>query len=804
MKYWLIWLLTWAFVHNSKSQEMSFSGNINSSNKEKYTMILKSCLDSSLVKVELSSEDGSFRFDNIPQGNYFMDIRLFNQSIHLTQCFNLKDKGFQLPTINLNQSLQLKEVRVVQQKELVEQKAGKIIFNVEHSLESPGSDALSVMQKAPGISVDGNGSIAMRGKKGVIVMINGKPTYVSGAQLTNLLRTTTASQISKIEVISNPSAKYDAEGNAGIVNIIMKKDLKRGTNGLVILSGGSGRFYKSSAGANINVKGNKLNFFASMNFFANENYNDLKLYRQFYKKGVYQGAYRQNNMLWFPAFTEMGKVNLDYQLSKKTVFGISSNGSLSQLNTPGLNFCVVEDNQGVDQSTYTSGQKSKDRYGNASFNVNSRTQLDSNGAELSTDFDYAYYGSSNNQHFKTVYADMFGNPTQNDYRLLGISKGDLNIYSGKADLNFSRWNVKWELGGKSSYVKADNNIQFFNESGDTPLFDSNQSNHFIYSENINALYGIGSFEKNNFSVQLGLRTEQTVAKGKQLLNGESFDRNYWQLFPNVSVSRKINEKHDLAFSFSRRIQRPGYDLMNPTRLFIDATTYKVGNPFLMPQNSYLFELNHTFKQKYLTKFSYMFVNKSITEVLIPDEQNSNITIQTNKNINKQWVYTLSGSVPVKPTSWWTINSDVSIYHSYYSGQLSNNTIASGIVSFNAKTLHSFILPKSFTIQVDGFYQYGEWYSFTTIQPFGQCNIAAQKTLKNKRTTIKLAANDIFFTSKFRGSSKYNDYEEHYFVRRDSRTVIVSITHKYGKNGVPGIRSRGTGADDEKQRAGKHV
>lgn len=783
----------------------TINGRLIGEENRTYSLQLKRSSDSVLTKLELSQNQGRYVLEGIPYGNYFIDVLYLNERLYRIPDVTVDRAGVEVPEVTLpSTALLLKEVRIVQSKPLIEQQAGKLVYHVDRSIEAPGNDALQVIQKAPGITVDQGGNISMRGKKGVLVMLNGKPTYLSGAQLANLLRSTTASQIAKVEVISNPSAKYDAEGNAGIVNIVMKKDQRRGTNGLIVCSGGMGRFHKTANGANINVRGTKLNVFASVNVFANKNYNDLRLQRWFFQQGNFIGAYIQNNMLWFPSISGVGKVGLEYQLTPRTTLGITTTQAFTGLNTAGDNFCTVYNQNNEKVSTYTSTQQSKDRYSNRSMNFNARTQLDSAGSEWSLDLDYAFFGNTNDQQFLTTYARLDGTPLQPDYKLRGDVLSQLPIYAAKTDAVLFRKGIKWEFGAKSSYVNADNNIGFYNESNGPGIFDSNQSNHFIYTENINAGYGIASFERKGYQFQVGLRTEQTIAKGKQLLNGQSFHRNYWQLFPNLAISKPLNKNNDLGFSFSRRIQRPGYDLMNPVRLFIDATTYKVGNPFLVPQNSYLMEVNHTLKQKYLTTLSAMWVNKSITEVLIPDETQTNITIQTNKNLNTQQVYSLNTTIPIKVSSWWSMNNDVSTYYSYYKGQLAGTRIASGIVSFNAKTIHSIQAPKGYALQVEGFYQFGEWYSFTTIRPFGNVNFSAQKTLPNKRTTIKLSANDIFFTSRFRGSSNYTDYQEKYYVQRDSRTLVVSISHKYGKPTVPGMRKRNTGADDEKQRAGKNV
>lgn len=805
MRYIIATILAAVIMHNAAAQETgNIQGMVIAAAKNNYTILLKRAADSGLVKVELTDNSNNYVLEHIAYGSYFIEVSFLNNVLARTSAFELNTRNFVCSDIRVDEKTNdLKEVQVVSQKNIVERKADKIVYNVENSLEPPSNDALAVMQKAPGLTVDADGNISMRGKKGVMVMLNGKMTYLSGPQLANLLRTTTANQISKIEVISNPSSKYDAEGNAGIVNIVLKKDQRQGTNGMVVLSYGMGKYHKAVGGVNMNWKKNKVNVFASYNYFNDKGYNDLSLYRQFYTNHVYEGAYRQHNYLLFPNYGNLGKLGVDYNVSKKTIIGFVGNVTANKFDPDGDNKAYVEDPNGITASSYTSQSRSREHWYNFGLNGNLKHTFDSAGTELSVDADYAQYGNTANQYFTTRYFDLL----DNEYRLPHVVDGSVNsmlyIHAIKADFVHPLKNgQKLEFGGKSSLVRADNNLAYANDSAGIATFDSAQSNHFIYSENINALYANWSGEWKKNSLQVGLRAEQTIADGHQLINDNKFNRNYWQLFPTLFITHNFNTDNDMGLSLSRRIQRPSYDQMNPVRLFIDATTYKEGNPYLVPQNSYLAELSHTYKQKYLTTFSASIINKSITEVLIPDPDHNNITIQTNKNINQQYLYSLNVSVPFKITRWWNTTNEATAYYSKYVGQLADLDINSAVVSYNAKTIQTFTLPKSYTLQLDAFIQGAERYSFTTLEAFGAVNVSAQKLFKDRRSTLKLSATDVFFNSQFTGSSLYSNYAEHFHVSRNSRVVSLSFSYRYGNGNVPRIRQRTTGADDEKQRAGK--
>ncbi|MEZ5047662.1 MAG: outer membrane beta-barrel protein [Chitinophagaceae bacterium] len=806
MKHFLFILFSIACFQKGIAQhELGILSGSIASEESNFVVVLKKATDSTIIKSELTDPNNQFIFQNIAYGHYFIEIYFLNKIQKKVHDIHINSATQSIPAINVEiKSHELNTVKISDQKPLVERKNDKLIYNVENSLEAPSNDALTVLQKAPGIIVNQVGSLSMRGKQRVNVLINGRMTYVSGEQLSNILKTTTASQIAKIEIISNPSSKYDAEGSAGIVNIILKKDQRVGTNGLIIMSGGYGKYYKSTNGININSRGKKLNVFASYNMANNLGFNDLKLHRKFYQNNLLQGAYRQSNYLLFPSSTHILKAGFDYQLNTTSELGFVASATSTAFKPKGDNLSYVENNLGIDTSYYTSSNRSDERWNNISLNGHYVKRY-KQGAELSSDVDVVKYLNTSDQDFTTHYYNLQHQMTNNPYFLKGDFNGRLSIYSAKIDWTMPLTkNSKLESGLKSSLVSADNNLSYLNLLNGNYFFDSSQSNHFLYEENINAIYSSISTEYHKHAIQIGMRAEQTRAKGLQKINGNEFDRNYWQLFPTVFYTYQHSNTHQFGFSASRRIQRPSYESMNPIKLFIDANTYKTGNPYLVPQNSYIIELNHTYKQKLITTLAANITNKSITEVLIPDETQNNITIQINKNINKQYNYSLSFSLPTTVAKWWSMSNETSLYYTLFDGFLANMAIHSGNTSFNAKSIHQFTLAKHYKLQLDAFVQYKQTFTFSKLNTFGGVNLAIQRNVYKNRLQCKVSANDIFYTMRFRGSSSYTNYYESFNVQRDSRTIILTLSYRYGKNTVPGANRRNTSAEDEKQRAGKNV
>ncbi len=758
--------------------------------------------DSSLVKTEFSGEKGEFKFLALPEGNYFIQANAMGYANYLGQPFTLSSSITVAPFILKKMELELKEVTVSARKPYIERDHGKMILNVENSIASTGSSVFEVIEKAPGVRIDNNDNISFKGKQGVSVWIDGKPTPMTGTDLGNYLRGMPSSSIEKIEFIANPSSKYDASGSS-IINIKLKKDKRIGTNGSISLAAGHGKYIKTNDGVTINHRNKKINAFASYNYAYREFFNHLKLDRNFYQNDTFIGSYQQDNYLLFDFNNHIARAGIDYFANDKNTFGLVVNGVSNKYNPKGDNVSYVYDGTHTNTSRFETSNRSHDNWYNYSANFNYKYSFDSTGTELTTDLDYAHFGNKTNQVFTTKYYDLDNQQFIDPYILYGNINGGLDIYSIKSDLvKPLKKEAKIETGFKSSYVIADNNLEFYNRSSGSDIYDSTKSNHFIYQENINAVYVNAAKEWKKWSFQLGLRCEHTHVTGNQLVYNTKFDTNYVQLFPSAFAGYKVNDKHTVELNYSRRINRPGYDQLNPFKFYLDPTTYKEGNPYLKPQTTESIELSHVFNQKIYTTLGFGRTYNNITEVIAPAENQLKLTIQTNKNLAIVDVYALSVSMPVEVTKWWYTSNDASLYYATYTGNIANTSITNvGNVNFNINSVNTFNITSTLSAELSGNYRAKEVYAYETVKPTWYVNAGVQKKLFNNKATLKLNINDIFWTNRARATAVFTGYVESFDVRRETRVATIAFTYKFGKNSVPGYKRRQGGADDIKQRAG---
>lgn len=789
----------------AKAQSYSISGKfLNQENTpiaDAIIQLLKSS-DSSLVKNEFTDEKGTFNFSDTKEGSYIIHANVLGYKGFLSSLINV-NYDVKLPDMSLQKSeVELKEVAVIARKPYVEREKGKVILNVESSINAAGSSAFELIERAPGVRVDNNDNVSLNGKSGVAVWIDGKPTPMTGSDLANYLRGIPSSSIEKIEMISNPSARYDAAGSA-IINIKLKKDKRVGTNGSISSSYGQGVYMKTNNSLSLNHRNKKVNVFGSYNYAYREVFSHLKLDRRFYQNDTFIGAYNQNNYIKLDFNNHIARAGVDYFANKNNTFGFVVSGVSNKFNPKGDNVADVYDQNNSKSSTYTTTNRSKDNWYNYSVNFNYKHSFDSLGTELTTDFDYAHFGNQTEQNFTTRYFDLNNEEYLNPYLLHGDINGDLNIYSIKNDfVKTLKKEYKLEAGQKSSYVVADNKLSFFDRSNDLNIFDSTKSNHFIYTENINAVYATVSKDYKKWSTQLGFRCEHTSVTGRQLVNNTSFSKDYVQLFPSAFVGYKFSDKHGWEFNYSRRINRPSYEQLNPFKFYIDPTTYKEGNPYLLPQTTESFELTHVFKQKIYTTLGFGRTNKNITEVIAPADNQPKITIQTNKNLAQVDIFALNCSLPIDVAKWWHITNEINSYYASYTGNVANTPLKNiGNLNFNINMVNTFNFTSNFSGEVSGFYQTKEVYAFDVIKPRWFFNIGLQQKLWNNKATLKLNVNDLLYTNQTTADVAFTDYREHFVVQRDSRVVTIAFTYKFGKSSVPGSKRRQGGADDIKQRAG---
>ncbi len=769
-------------------------------------VLLLHAADSSLVKGALTEENGLFRFDGLAAGKYKVTASMVGYTRTMTPIITITEASgtIELEPLLLQQTAtNLSEVVVEGQRPLIEQQLDKTVMNVENSIISTGGTALEVLEKAPGVIVDQNDNISMRGRAGVIVMIDGKQVPMSGTELANMLRGLPSDAVSRIELITNPSSKYDAAGNSGIIDIKLKRDKSQGTNGSVNSSLGHGREIKTSHGLQLNHRAGKVALFGSYNYRHNKDYTNLDIYRQFLEGNTVTGIYDQQNRFKFQINSHNARVGADITLSPKTTVGVVAGGYLVDFNRTNNNRSNGLNNMGqIDSSFVTDAIVGHDR-SNQSINLNIKHNLDTTGRNITADLDYIRYKNGDLQDFTTNYYTASGELLRPPYLLHGILDGNLTIRSAKADYAqpLKSINGNLEAGLKSSLVSADNDLDFYDRSEGGNVYDTGKSNHFLYDEHINAAYLNTSREWKKLSLQLGLRLENTIAKGKQLSDGQKFNRNYTQLFPSTFLNYTISERHGLGVSVSRRINRPSYNQLNPFKNFLDPSTYTAGNPFLKPELSYAFEVTHTYKQQFITKFNYSRTTNIMVQVLAPDPKVEKLVAQTFENLAEYHYYGMSLSLPVSVGNWFSSLNNATLYYGLYKGNLANTALSNGRPTYNLNSNNTFKLPNDWSTELNATYRAREVYGFLEIDPLWFLSVGVQKQFWDKKGSLKLNVSDVFFSNKVRGVTQVTGYTETFNQSRDSQVATLSFSYRFGKGQASPSTKRSSGAEEEKSRAG---
>ncbi|QJX48451.1 TonB-dependent receptor [Hymenobacter taeanensis] len=781
------------------------------------TVVLHRASDSTVVKSEFSDGEGSFRFESAAAGRYLVSA----SQVGFTRSWS---RPLELPvasTFSLTLTLQptgatnLKEVTVLGQKPLYEREADRTIVNVENSTLSAGNTTLDVLRRAPGVTVDGNDNLALRGKQGLLVLIDGKRQPMTGTELADYLRALPAEQLKNIELITNPPAKYDAQGGAGIIAINLKKDQRLGTNGSVNTSYGRSFFGgKFTSTLSLNHRRKGLNIFGSYTYSDRHNQPLLAISRDFYSvhdlggpeaNRTFTGSSEQDNRNQVHGRNHAAKAGFDFTLSERTVVGVALNGFTNQVPQNGTNFTQFFSAEGGLLETYRSTNVRTSHSPNGAANINFKHTFPAdsgNTRELTADADIARYSTDRTQNLTTRYEGG-----RLPFVLRGSQEGDLTIKSAKADyVQTLGKQLRLEAGVKGSQVYSDNDVLFINNLSRTGLdsVDLGKTNRFRYNENISAAYGTLTFTPQpGFTLTAGLRGEQTNAKGRQSVGNEGFDRNYFQLFPSAALKHQLSKDHEVAVSLSRRIDRPSYNQLNPFRAYIDATTYGSGNPNLRPQTSYNVELNHTFKQKYTTGLNYTKTSLPIIQVVqpAPSSEGRQQVVSTSVNLQAQEYYALDLTIPLEPMKGWSIYNNAVVYYSRFMGNLAGTNLNRGRAAFNITSNSSFTFGKGWSADLSGSYQSRELYGFLDVRPQGQVTAGVQKAFWDRKGTLKLNVTDIFFTSPVRATSSYANYVERFYQRQDSRVATLSFGYRFGNDKLSTNRRRTGGAEEEKRRAG---
>lgn len=773
-------------------------------------VLLLKASDSTLVKGALSEDAGTFLFEGIAAGKYKVVASMVGQGKASSPEFTVSGttEVITLEPVVLQQSAtQLQEVVIEGQRPLIEQQFDKTIMNVENSIVAAGNTALDVLEKAPGIVLDQNENISMRGRQGVMVMIDGKQVPMTGTELANYLRSLSANSLDKIELITNPSSKYDAAGNAGIINIKLKRDKSLGTNGTLATSYGQGRYGKGDVGLQLNHRAKKVNVFGGLNYDKRKNFTELDFVRNFLNSGENTGGYEQQNVFNFTGTNYTGRFGVDYFASPKTVMGVVATGSIFGIDRENTNKSLFFDAQRNPLARSLTTGEVAHRRNNQSINFNVKHTLDSLGREVSGDLDYIAFKNGDELDFLIRSFNTSSEPVGTPSRLYSDLDGHLTIQSAKVDYvqPLPGLGARLEAGIKSSLVKSDNDQKFYDRTDGRNDLITDRSNRFLYEENINAAYLNANKKWDRMSLQIGLRVENTIANGEQMAEvvdekDRAFDRNYTQLFPSAFIGYNLNQKHEVGVSLSRRINRPSYNQLNPFKNLIDAYTISSGNPYLNPELSYSFELSHTFDKRFTTKLSYSRTTDVIVNVLSRLNEEENVVIQTFRNIAELEYFGLSATMPFTVGNWLSSMNNATLFYSKYRGTLGTTTLDAGLPVARLNSNNTIKLTNGWSAEVVGRYSTSEVYGFLQIDPIWTMALGVQKQLWDKKATVKLNVSDVFFTSQVHGVTEMANYTETFNQRRDSRVATISFNYRFGHSQVAPARRRTGGAEEEKMRA----
>lgn len=692
----------------------------------------------------------------------------------------------------------LKEIAVTARPPLVEQKPGKTTFNVQNSILASGGTVWDALRKVPGVQTNDNGQITANNKS-MTVYIDGKPIQMTGENLSTYLSGLPADNLSKIEIMTTPPAKYDAQGG-GIINILTKRSKQQGFNATASTGYTQATYGSYNAAATFNYRHDNLNV------YGNYGYTQKKLWRQLDGYTIYQtpGTYSdwQINRYLVPLTKSHSyQLGADYNLSTNQVVGIRINGYNAAINTRGYALSSVYNNYkpAADSAIDTRNQRNTST-SNYSFNVNYSLKLDSAGKSLNIDLDYVPYNSNVRQSVNAL-TTFNDDKVHNNFNVSMPSSQQINIWSGKADLTYkagARWNM--ESGVKFNSISSDNNFSFYNVATGTPVYDISKSNTFRYRENTAAAYTSISGDIGKWSLQAGLRGEYTQTKGHAIIIDSINRKNYLRLFPTVFVTYKQSDDHVFTFNYNIRIERPAYMQLNPARYYSSPYSYMQGNPALQPAINTNLELGYTFRQRYTATAGYARWKGLISNTTIQDN-NSKTFYDTQQNLDNIEDYSLTLSANITPADWWEMNINVIGDYRKQHSMFTDGYFASDNFVLDAYLNQSFVISKSggLKAEISAFYGSPINQGVYHVRRGGDLSFGISKSILKKQGTLKLAFGDIFYTTPYKLDIAYNQQRNGLVQKNDTRNVVLSFSYKFGRN-IAASRKRQTASEEEKKRA----
>jgi hypothetical protein len=744
-----------------------------------------------------AGDDGIAIFTNLAKGTYNCLVSATSYQPVTTGEFQLPGSDHDTVVLQATHDV-LTEVTVNAHAPPVEVRRERTIINVEASVTNAGATVAEVLERSPGVTMDKNGNISLNGRQGVLVMIDDKPTYLSGDDLVNMLAGMSASQVSKIELVFSPPARYDASGSAGVINIHTKKNSNNGFNGTITVSYGQGIYPKSNNSLVLNYRKDKINGFFNYSNADIKYLADLYAYRKYYDASNQNVTAILEQRSYFSGTLENNTIRtgLDYTPSSRMTLGVALTGVDIQRhgnNTSNANWQSPDGTP--DSSTHTTNTQ-LNGFKNGAVNLNARRTL-SRTTEISADVDYLHYQMEGKQNFN----NQLSGPSGYDEVFRTYFPTTINIFSGKLDGTAKIGpDASFQAGLKSSSSHTDNTAIYENWLNQQWVKDFDRSNHFTYQENIQAAYASYDGKTRRFSYQAGLRFEYTAYTARQSGNSQQPDsnvsRNYASLFPNTTVSYKLDSSNSLALIVGRRTDRPIYQYLNPFAYVINKYTYVTGNPYLLPQYTWNFELSHQYKDLLTTGISYSLTSNYFSQLFLADTTKT-ILYYTQGNVGHVYNIGITASLNLHPASWWSVQLSAVFNHKQLRG-FNGNEYTTSISQLHVNADNQLTFGNGFTGEISGFYNTR---SRVDIQELlyatGQLAAGVSKAVLKKKGTVKLGIRDIFRANVMEGLTSFPNATEYYQYKMDTRILTLTFIFRFGQSFKSSRHE--DGAAEEKER-----
>ena len=758
-----------------------------------------------VLKFAVTKESGAYSFSGIKPGNYRISAShvAFQQTV--TKPFPVAEADVTVPEIQLTKSTgDLKNVVVTATKPIVEVKADKTILNVEGTFNAVCNDALELLRISPGVLVDKDDNLSLSGKNGVQVYIDGRPTPLAGQDLANYLKTIQSSNIESIELITNPSAKYEAAGNAGIINIRLKKNKSLGANGSVNAGWNIGTYAKYNTGLTFNYRNQKMNIFGTYNYSQGDNISHISLHRTVGDSSFNQdGTFRMHNQ------SQNYKAGVDYFINKKSTIGIMTNGTIADpvVKNMGRTPITYLPTNTVDRILVSDNRSDMTRK-NVNVNLN-YSYTGTKGKSLTVNADRGVFHNNSDQYQPNYYYDPSGQTLIRSVIYDMIAPTDITINSVKVDWEQDFKKGKLGFGGKTGYVNTDNDFQRYNVYNSGAELDKDRSNRFRYKENINAAYINYNRQLKGVMVQAGLRAENTISEGTSTGQRNSgsgyskydstFKRDYTDLFPSAAITFNKNPMSQVSLSYSRRIDRPVYQDLNPFEFKLDEYTFQKGNINLRPQYTNSVGITHTYKYRLNTTLNYSHVKDMF--VMLPDTAEGTKAFISKRNLASQDIMSLNISYPFSYKSYSVFGNISTNYSKYKANYGPGRVVDLSAFAFNLYAQNTLKFAKTWTAELSGFYNAPTiWQGAFRSKSLWAIDGGVQKQLMKGKATVKASVSDIFHTLRFRGSTEFAGQKGDFHANWESRQFKLNLIYRFGSNQVKAARQRSTSIEEENKRS----